>query len=345
MGFNFHYKERKIEKPVNYAPGKRNMSKIYWYILLALILSPFVYLGYTIFTDAYFMTASGHVTFGEITLRSPASAYVKKIWLIPGESFKENQKIIELYSPQLTAQQQALRAEINLLKKQRSEFFYDDAELGKLQLAKAASQKYMQECQSYLDSMKTILAQGASTVLQVETARNDLNSAQQQYYATEAAIARLGTTKSLQSVEFFDKNILDTEAKLRALDTSISLLSVSVPESGSLAKLFIQDYEYVKEGQDIAKIVVRKDIYIVAYIEAKFLSAKLTAGQSVRIRFPDGTSVKGTLSSNPVMAEIDPARSGIVSNAKNKIIIRIVPAEPVPDRYKIADLPVDVLFY
>ena len=345
MGFNFRQSNPNVTKPANYAPGKRNLAKIYWYILMLLILSPFVYLGYTIFTDTFLMTASGYITFGEITLRSPANAYVKKIMYKQSEAFSDNQKIIELYSPQLLSEQTALEAEINVFKSQKQKFFQDDAELAKLIQAKAATVAYRIKCQENLDTLQSLRQDGATTILDTANARRDLNLAEQQYFTLEADIARFQTTRTLQSTEYFDKNILDTETKLRALNISIKLLNISVPESGSMAKLFVQENEYVIAGQEIAKIVLRKDVFILAYIESKFLSEKLAARQKVRIRFPNGTLVPGTVSADPVMAELDPSRSGIVSNDKNKIVVRVTPDEPVPGQYKIADLPVDVLFY
>ncbi|MEI6287002.1 MAG: HlyD family efflux transporter periplasmic adaptor subunit [Bacillota bacterium] len=345
MGFNFRQSAPKIVKPANYAPGKRNMAKIYWYLLLVLILSPFVYLGYTIFTDTFLMTASGYITFGENTLRSPASAYVKKIMFKQGEGFSSGQKIIELVSPQLLSERQALQDEINVFKTQKQKYFTDNSEIAKLLQAKDATTVYIKKCQETLDAMQSLRENGATTIVDTANARRDLNVAEQQYYALEAEIARSETTKTVQSTEYFDKNILDTETKLRALNTSISLMNISVPEAGSMAKLFVQENEFVKEGQEIAKVVLQKDVFILAYIESKFLSEKLAAGQKVRIRFPNGTIVKGTVSADPVMAELDPSRSGIVSSDKNKIVVRVTPDEPVPAQYKIADLPVDVLFY
>ncbi|MFA6074751.1 MAG: hypothetical protein WCV63_03985 [Negativicutes bacterium] len=345
MGFNFQYKEQKITQPIKYAPGKRNLAKIYWYILMLLILSPFAYLGYVMFSDTFFMTASGYITFGEVTLRSPTNAYVKTIRFKQSEAFSKNQEIIKLDSPQMLSEQNALQDEINIFKTEKQKFLQDDSERTKLIQAKAATMAYRIKCQENLDTLQKLRQDGATTILDTANARRDLNIAEQQYYALEADIARFQATRTLQSTEYFDKNILDTETKLRALKTSINLLNISVPEDGSMAKLFVQENEYVKEGQEIAKVVLRQNVFILAYIESKFLSEKLVANQKVRIRFPNGNLVNGTVSATPVMAELDPSRTGIVSNEKNKIVIRVIPSEPIPAQYKIADLPVDVLFY
>ena len=345
MGFNFKQKDTGIKQPANYAPGKRSISKMYWYILLLLIASPFAYLAYTIFSDAFLMTATGQIAFGEIMLRAPANAYVHSIRMTQGQPFTKEQTIIELFSPSLLSEQQALQKEVSVLTAKKKLFFNEDSEIGKLQQALEASAQYQKKCREYLQSLQNLRDQGATTIIDLENARNDLNIAEQQYYALEADIARAQSTKNVQSIGYFDKNILDTEAKLRALETSIALLNISLPEDGSLAKLYIQEHEYVKEGQDIAKVVLRKDVYVIAYLESRFLSEKMAAKQKVRIRFPNGTIVPGTVATDPVMAEVDPARSGIVSNEKNKIVVKVIPDQPIPNQYKIADLPVDVLFY
>ena len=112
MSFNFKHTDQKVQQAANYAPGKRSLSKIYWYILLVVIISPFVYLAYNIFTETFMMSATGHISFGEVSVRSPASAYVKKILLNPGEPFGQNQTLIELESPQILSQLQSLQSEL-----------------------------------------------------------------------------------------------------------------------------------------------------------------------------------------------------------------------------------------
>ncbi len=345
MSFNFKYKDQKIQQSVNYAPGKRQLSKIYWYLLLILILTPFVYLGTKIFTDTFLMSASGHIMFGEVTIRSPGSAYVQDILLKPGEPFVKDQLIIKLKNPQLLNQLQSLNDEIKTLNEKRLKLLDDNTELNHLYEAKKASESYIVGCKEYLTTLLNLKAKGLATIMDLEKARYDLNEATQQYKSIEGDIAKLNMDKKLQNEEYFDKSIREAEAKIKQLNTSIDLLSIKAPESGHMAKLLVEDDEYVKDGQDIAKIIVNKKVYIIAYIESKFLSDKLKTGQDVAILFPDGAKIKGVVSSTPVFAESDPAKASLVQSDKNKIVVRIVPKEEIPAQYKIAGLPVDVLFY
>lgn len=345
MGFNFKNQDQKLQQAVNYAPGKRHLSKFYWYLLIVLVLSPFAYIGTKIFTDTFLMTASGHISFGELTIRSPGSAYIKKILLLPGESFTRNQPIIELTNPQLLSQLQSLNDEVKILTEKKLKLLADNTELGHLYEAKETAAKYIIGCQEYLETLSKLRERGLSTIMDYEKARYDLNEALQQYKAAEGTIAKLNMNKKLQSEEYFDKNIRETEAKIKQLTTSLDLLTIKTPEEGNMAKLLVEDNEYVKDGQEIAKIVVKKNVYIIAYVESKFISEKLKFGQEVRILFPDGIKIKGTVSATPVFAESDPSVSGIVQSDKNKIVVRITPEEEIPQQYRIAGLPVDVLFY
>ena len=345
MGFNFKNKDQKLQQAVNYAPGKRHLSKIYWYILLILILTPFVYLGIKIFTDTFLMSATGHISFGELTIRSPGSAYISKILIRQGEAFTKNQVIIELSNPQFTSQLKSLQNEIKVLTEQKQIFLSDNSELEHFIDARKAAERYLGECQEYLDVMNKLRSQGKSTIMDSEKARYDLNEAIQNIKAIEGNMAKLNTTKKLKSEEYFDKSIRDAETKIKQIDTSIDFLNIKAPESGNMAKLFVEKDEYVKDGQDIAKIVVKGSIYIIAYIESKFISEKLKTGQNVRILFPDGIKIKGTVSSSPVFAESDPSKSSLIQSDKNKIVVKIIPEEEIPAQYKIAGLPVDILFY
>ncbi|MEI6055796.1 MAG: HlyD family efflux transporter periplasmic adaptor subunit [Lentisphaerota bacterium] len=345
MDFNFKHKDQKLHQAVNYAPGKRHLSKIYWYLLLILILTPFVYLGTKIFTDTFLMSATGHISFGEVTIRSPGSAYIQKILLLPGESFVKGQDLIDLTNPQLLAQLQSLNDEIKTLTEQKMKLLNDNTELGHLLEAKETATKYIVDCKEYLAVLAKLREKGLTTIMDISKARSDLNNALQQYKTIEGNIAKLNLSKDLQREEFFDKSIRETEGKIKQINTSLALLSIKAPEEGNMAKLLVEENEYVKDGQDIAKIVLKRNIFVIAYIESKFISEKLKTGMQVRILFPDGIKIKGTVSSAPVLAESDPSKSGLVQSDKNKIVVRIIPQEEIPHQYKIAGLPVDILFY
>ena len=56
MSFNFKNKGQKIQQAAHYVSAKRHISKLYWYLLLLLILTPFLYLGYKIFTYTFIKT-------------------------------------------------------------------------------------------------------------------------------------------------------------------------------------------------------------------------------------------------------------------------------------------------
>ncbi|HBM17163.1 MAG TPA: hypothetical protein DD381_12595 [Lentisphaeria bacterium] len=345
MSFNFKHKDQKLQQSPSYAPGKRHLSKVYWYLLLIMILSPFVYLGYKIFTDTFLMSANGHIMFGEVVLRSPSNAYVDQVLLTPGDSFEKGQSLMLLSSPQLLSELRTLDEEILTLEEKKKKLLSDDSELNHLLIARTEAAKYMESSKYYLKVWEDLKSKGQTSIANIEKALYDLNTATQGYKALDREIAKLQTNKKLQSEEYFDKNIRATEAKIKILKTSLELLTIKAPEAGTLAKVVIHENEYVKDGQDIAIIVVNRNIYIIAYVESKFLSKKLKANQEVNILFPDGEKIKGIVSATPIFAEMDPSRSNIVSSDKKKILIRVLPKENIPHKYKIACLPVDILFY
>lgn len=345
MVFNFKNKDQKLSQSANYAPGKRHLSKIYWYLLLILILTPFVYLGTRIFIDTFLMSASGRIMFGEVTIRSPENAYIKKVFFRLGESFTKDQLLIELSNPLLTSQLHSLESEIEILKEGKQKFLDDNTELNHLMEAKKLALSYLEDCRKYVNELNALRAKGLSTIVDTEIARYDMNYAFQQDKAIDGNIARLYQNKAIQTEEYFNKNIRLAEARIGEIKTMIDMLNIRAPEAGDMVKLFVEDNEYVKEGQEVAKIVLRRDVYIIAYLDSKFLSGKLKKGQEVRILFPDGIKIKGVVSASPVFAESDPSKSSMIQSDKNKIVVKVTPKEDIPPQYRISGLPVDVLFY
>ena len=345
MNFAFKNKDQKLQQPVNYTPGKRHLAKIYWYILLLALLAPFAYLGFKIFSNTFLMNATGHIVFGEITLRSPAKAYVNKILIVPGGAFKKEQEIVHLSSPQLMSEIHSCKEEIKTLKSLQQKFYLDTTELAQLLNTQKYIATYIVECNVYLSTMKNLRSRGLSTIIDTEKARYDLNEAILTDKTNSSLIATLKVDKKIESEKVFGEKIRNEISKLKILDTSLHLLTITAPEDGTLAELLVHETEYVKDGQDIAILVIRGRAYIEAYIESRFISEKLKAGHAVTIVFPDGSRIPGTVLSTPVFAKGDPSKSNLIQSDKKKILIQVLPKKEIPEKYRIAGLPVDIHFY
>ena len=98
MSFNFTNKDQKIQQTPRYAPGKRHVSKVSWYILIGLLITPFVYLGYRIFIDTFIRFGSAYVEFDEKIVRATNDGFVKDVFIKDNDNVKKNQLIFELYN-------------------------------------------------------------------------------------------------------------------------------------------------------------------------------------------------------------------------------------------------------
>ena len=344
MIFNFKNTEKKASQPVAYAPGKRQLSKIYWYLVLAMMLTPFAYIGFKLLTETYLMRAHGCISFGEMVVRAPVGAYVKKLLARPGESFEKGQVIVELRNPVFELQLEALTTEVETLKQKKAEFLADTSELDQILLSRIEAEHYTEECRKDLETFKDLKKAGLASITDLSKIRYDHNLAQQQLGSLAVAIAKYNLTKKMQAEEIFGKGIRETESRIRQLKVSIAMLSVRAPDSGNIYKLFVEQDEYVREGQELARISTNRDLHINAYIESKFISDKLRRNQTVTIIMPDNIRIPGIVSDSPVLAEIDPSMTGVIRGGKRMIVIRVNLKGELPERYRISGLPVDVSF-
>jgi multidrug resistance efflux pump len=347
MGFNFKYNERRVGQPPTYAPGKRRLSKIYWYLVLLLLLSPFCYIGFKFLSETCFMRANGNISMYETVLRTPSGAYVRK-WLVHvGDSFEKDQTLVTLWNPGLDAQIKSLTEEIETLKQKKGAFLAENSELERLAQAKADEEAYLKECKTDFNTLKELKAHCSVSIFDMAKFRYDCDLAQQQIGTLNTAMAKCAALKELQVEEVFDRVIREKEGRLKHLQVSRDELNIKAPDQGSMCKLLTEQDEYVKEGQELAQLSLKRDIRIYAHIESKFISPKLKKGEHVRILMPDNITLPGVVADSPVLAESDPTESGgfVIRKGKRMIAFRVNPNDELPEQYRISGLPVEILFY
>ena len=115
MSFNFR-KQKDIQKPrTKQALVKRNVPKIQWYILSAIIASPLIYFVFDFLSESYIVSAPGFVTFDTVSVRAPGQGYIANIDVKEGQSVAKNQTLLEFSSPQIDHRIALLEQEIKTL--------------------------------------------------------------------------------------------------------------------------------------------------------------------------------------------------------------------------------------
>jgi multidrug resistance efflux pump len=343
MGFKLKIKENKLEQKVKYTPGKRHISKIYWYILILLILSPFVYLGSKIFVDTFIEIGTGHVTFDNKIVRAPNDSYVEEIFIKEHETVKINQPIAQLFNQNIDNDLKYHNNELVILKDRKKKLL-KNPQLLYLASMKQKAEDHLKKTKKYLDTMEGLRRKGLGKIQEVQQGQRDFDEASQQVHEIERRIEAKHLERKLLLETDIDRNIRRNDNEIKKLNISKGHLKITAPESGVVDTIYANEGEFLRKGQSIAHIVTKKNMKIIVFLKASHFSEKIKKGQNVTIVLPDNRKIKGKVLANPILAKIEPNTSNLVRDGKNKILVTIVPNQDFPVEYKIFHLPVKVYF-
>lgn len=343
MNFNFKNKEQKITQAAKYIPGKRHLSKVYWYFLLTLILTPFIYLGYKIFTDTFIRIGSAHVKFDEKIIRATNDGYVKEVFLQGNDKVKKKQILVVIYNQNMESDLKHLENELETYKT-RKEKLLRDPEIERLKHSKKEAEAHLARVTEYRNIQETLRKKGVSTIWIVNEANKDFDDATQRIGEISRKIEEETQERKLLLETDIDKGIKNTENEIEKLKASLDYLKVVSPEDGTIANIYVNEGEFIRKGQKIAHLVTKINLRIVVYLKARHFSEQIKKGQKVTIILPDNTKIPGIVSEDPIIAKNEPNASTLVRSEKRMIMIRVVPIQNFPESYKIYNLPVEVFF-
>ncbi len=343
MSFNFRNKDQKIQQTPRYAPGKRQVSKVSWYILIGLLITPFVYLGYRIFTDTFIRFGSAYVEFDEKIVRATNDGFVKDVFIKNNDTVKKNQLIFELYNRNMENDLSYWENELDKLKTKR-ENLLKDPQIEYLKQMQKDAEIHLAKVTEYRNTQDDLKKKGLSTNWYTNEANKDFSDASQKLGEIERKIEEKILERNLFLETYIDKGIRNAENEIKKLHASLDYLKIRSPDDGTIAAIYVNEGDFIGKGQTIAQIVTKNNLRIVVYLKPRHFSEQIRKGQEVKIKLPDNSKVTGIVSENPIIAQNDPNGSSITKSEKKLIVVRVLPTQNISEFYKIHNLPVDVFF-
>jgi multidrug resistance efflux pump len=96
---------------VPYAPAKRKLFQFRWYLILALVVSPFVYVFWSALTGWFMVDAPGYVEIPTYQMFAPQASVVNKILVKENEAVEKGAELIQLIRPEGEKRLEILREE------------------------------------------------------------------------------------------------------------------------------------------------------------------------------------------------------------------------------------------
>jgi multidrug resistance efflux pump len=343
MGFDFNNKRRveTSDNKIDYAPAKRHLAKWQWYLLVIIILSPLLYFLSKILIDEFVVTASGYVSYDQVSVRAPENGYIDNVLVKEGEHVKLYQCLIRMSSPRLSKELRHLQEEQGRLKEIKLNT--ENPEIEHFIIMKENLQKHLSTTIGYVKTMDYLRQKKLGTISDQQKARNDFKDIELEIKDIDRAMARSNLYHTFKLEEQYGQVIRELETTIIKLETSMELMNITSPGDGNVAKVFTSSKEYVSKGQNLMDITTNENLRVIAYLNHRDMTDDIHQGRKVTVVLPDNIKIEGEIAQIPNLAEHQDKFANLIKTEKNKVLLIISLLGKLPLKYQIYGLPVKVV--
>lgn len=320
-----------------YAPSKRVASKWSWYLVLAIVCSPLLYVVGTALSSVLVITEPGHISLSKIEINSNSSGRVAELEVEVGDEVKKGDIVAKLHDSRLDAEINRVSSELNLLHvalNGKSNQRGIEAVRQKLDIAVENSRFYTDQ----LNAMNKLFSRRSAT-------RADLNAARMAAQRAELTVVDY-RTELAELLEAPSKTLKQTqlEAELESLQQRDSDLVQRAPANGRVLDVFVRDSEVVRFGDDLALIGEPDKAHAIAYLDPKY-TRYARIGQHAIVKLPSGQTVNATITALPEITHRLPSDFARPLGLRSmKILAHLQFDEALAPEAKVEGLPVSIRF-
>jgi multidrug resistance efflux pump len=319
---------------VKYAAAKRQLPRLRWYLLLLLVTAPLLYLAGRILMGVLWDSSPGFVSVPQNILKTGMNGRIEVLvregdTILAGAIVAKIRPIMAAestptayFTPDAVAR---LDAEAAMHK-----ISYSAASL---RLAVDQHTRMMQR----LEAVNRLIAEGAATAAeraqgeaQVTAAKSDLLRAQADANDAQSALRRLELNR--QST---------VRPTVQQPEIAVDIIA---PVAGKVVHSYTISQDWVTAGSDVM-LVQRQDEPEIRVFLSPLDENNARIGVRAELRFMDGGNMAATVVKiEPETARMPPDRIGPLATRMQSIVAVLKPDQPLPVKYRINDLPLDVRF-
>lgn len=335
---------------VRYAAAKRQLPRLRWYLLLLLVSVPLVYLAFGILAGLVWDSSPGFVAMPQTTLRASMGGRLELL-VHEGDAVPAGAVVARVHAQDLTAPpvSQADGATQASRLALVDSAYRQDAQAAQLRLGHSGAVLRLAQAQQTrmaerLDVVNRLIGEGAATAAERAQAEAQLNAAQSDVLRAQADLAGADSARQRAGLE-----------RLRARQAGVALPppgpapqpvgEVLAPVAGTVVRSLALSQDWVVQGTELLVLQAQAEPEIRVYINpAKQHNARL--GEAADLRFLDGDTLSAVVVKiEAETARTPPERVGPLASRMQSIVAVLKPDQPLPSKYRIGDLPLDVRFH
>lgn len=325
---------------VDYAAAKRGAYKARWYMLLAVIILPMLFILWLLLRPQLLVLAPGIITTDPLELRAPVTARLLNIAVTEGQQLQPGSLLLQLHNPQLDAQIAELQNQLAQLAQP-----VNTANTAILQQREAgiriAEQAVVQQSE-YMDSYQNFKRSGLVLTHEMAAVQQTLTNAK---LALEQAKTDVIQLRQQQEVELLAGSVAQARRQLQQalaqLQAQQEQLQIRAVASGHIIDIQVKRGEFVQQNQPLLLLSNRPQPVIFAYLAPKYLDyAK--PGAKANVTLPNGDKVRAEVTEPAQLLERLPAKlAGPFDGEQAVLKLTLTPQQPVTG---VEGVPVEISF-
>jgi HlyD family secretion protein len=320
---------------VQYAPSKRDLPSWRWRVLVILVLAPLLIFFARVFYRAIFVTMPGFVTIDHTVIKTPLSGRLVHSAHV-GDNVRAGEVIAQLRNEVLDSQLAALTTALAAARQRAGSMRDTSAHAARVAALRASALPLLRLRQQQYDNVRYLVDMRAATQRELDEAQVQLLQTRRDLAASTAVEARPLAVDAPEA-EILVERITEAKAKVAAL-------RLVAPQDGVVSQVFVKPGEWLVESTEIADVRAHGSPKIEVYVEPSWAN-EAKVGHLATINFLDGYSHRAKVAEVKMTAQrLPPDRANPLVVRHHSIIAMLDPVTPLPTRYRINILPVNVEF-
>ncbi|WP_337028425.1 HlyD family secretion protein [Vibrio cholerae] len=275
---------------VMYGQAKRGGYRLRWYLILALVISPLLAMGYYLYRDKVLVIAPAIVTSKPVAIKATEDGVIGPLNLVVGQSVTEQQALFEVTNTTLANELDFMRQEIAQLNvNQEENTHYHTLAIENTQRNSDQIQQIRKRYEMYKAKGQVSDVDYAAIINLAYGAQNELNSRNIALNDAQTSYQeRLLAGPISQAKRGLMKELVVKQSQLERLN-------IHSPFDGRVVALPVVEGQQVEKGDPL--VVIAKNItpQVTAYLNPKYLDVS-QFGTHAKVIFPDGKTFSATVS-------------------------------------------------
>ena len=294
MKVKFHLDKQQKPQSENgmkvvYGQAKRGGYKLRWYLILALVISPLIIMGYYLFRTQVLVIAPAIITSYPVTITSAESSLVAPLPTVVGNKVTKGQAIILLSDP-------ALDEETRFIEQELLKLSPPSPKIDKLyQAAISQSEQNLQKFQQIQKKYDTFRAKGHVSEVDYAAIINISSSLNNQLYNQK--LAYIEAQRHLKEMALAGPVSQAYRALMQELVVKRAQqdnLTIRSPINGRVIDIHVLEGERITADTPLITVSQNNTPEIIAFLNPKHLKYS-DIDNKAKVTFPDGKTMSATV--------------------------------------------------